>query len=486
MKTSLKRRLMDVYDDSGIALVTALLAMMVMASLATAAFSMSTHSLNSSANDRRRTQAVHAAEAGVDSFLLYLANSAQTSATQCPGGAGAPAATQTLTTTPASTFTVTTTYFTSLHSGTVLPCPAANPGAALIHSVGTSGGVSRTIEALYSLNGIQGGYPLFSGAVYTNGNATFNAQATMLPPAGNAYGGNLYANGNISMNAGGTIYGSVYSQGTLAIGGGAVIKQDAMSKLQLTTSGGPTVYGDARSATQGITTSNNTVVYGNANYCTGSAPTGIHGSTTGGDCNSGLPPVQPWAGNASYSAKQFTYTPTDWSSKGYGIQTFSDLPGNTACAQAQTFLAAIVSGDWVVRINSTCTLAYGGQSTINVKGNLALVSDGSLTMDSHATFTSSSAHNLYLMFNISTAVPCASTGISFNSQASIATTLSALLYTPCQVTFGAQSATLDGQIVAGGVSFGAGANITTVPMLIPGNNPNGYGEAMSYRREVTG
>ena len=48
----------------------------------------------------------------------------------------------------------------------------------------------------------------------------------------------------------------------------------------------------------------------------------------------------------------------------------------------------------------------------------------------------------------------------------------------------AQSATLNGQVVAGNANFQAGANITTVPLLIPGNNPNGYGETMTYRREV--
>lgn len=481
----MRRLSLRIRDDSGIALVTALLAMMVAASLAATGFSLASHSLDSSAGDRRRTQAIHAAEAGIDSFLLYLSNTAPTNAVQCPGGTGAPAATQSLTTVPASTFTVSTTYYTTLRSGTVLTCPANNPGAVLIHSVGTSAGVTRTMEALYSLSSIQGGYPLFSGAIFTNGNATFSAQATMLPPAGNPYGGNLYSNGNISLNAGGTIYGSVYAQGTLSIGGGAVIKQDAMSKLQLTTSGGPTVYGDVRSGTQGVTTSNNTVVYGNANYCTGSAPTGVHGSSIGADCSSGLPPVQPWTGNANYTARQFTYNATDWTAKGYTVQTFTDIPlGLTACAQAQTFLSTIVSGDYAIRINSNCTLAYGGQSTVNVKGNLALISNGALTMDSHATFASTSAHNLYLMFNIATAVPCATTGISFNAQASISANLAALLYTPCQVSFGAQSATLNGQIVSGGVSFGAGANITTVPLVIPGPNPNGFGESMAYRREV--
>jgi hypothetical protein len=89
------------------------------------------------------------------------------------------------------------------------------------------------------------------------------------------------------------------------------------------------------------------------------------------------------------------------------------------------------------------------------------------------------------MFNITTPRPCSSTGISFNSQAMIASTLDALLYTPCQVSFGAQSTSLRGQIVGGQVSFGAGANITTVPMLIPGPNPNGFQQSMTYRREVS-
>ncbi len=473
-----------VRDDQGIAMVTAVLAMAVMALIATAAFTLASHSLDSSAGDRRRVQAIHAAEAGIDAYLLYLSNIAPTAATQCPGGTGAPAATQTLTTTPSSTFTITATFYTTLNGGSPVACPAQNPGAVTIRSVGTSSGVTRTIEALYGLGSLQGGFTLFNGAVYTEGNATFNSQATMLPPADSPNGGNLYSNGNISLNAGGTIYGSVAAQGTLSIGGGAVIKQDALAKLQLTTSGGPTIYGNARSGTQGITTSNNTVVYGNANYCTGTAPIGVQGTSTGSDCTSGLPQTQPWTGNENYPAKQFTYTSADWSSKGWTVLTYADLPGSTACQQAQTFLPTITSGDYVLRLNSTCTLAYGGQSTINVKGNLAIISNGGLTMDSHATFTSTSPYNLYLMFNILTPTPCLTTGISFNAQAEIAQTLSTLLYTPCTITFGAQSANFKGQIVSGSVSFGAGATVSTVPMLIPGSNPNGYEEKMSYRREV--
>jgi Tfp pilus assembly protein PilX len=473
------KRLKRFKDDSGIAMITALLATMVVATLAGGAFSLAAHTLNSSATDRRRVQAIHAAEAGLDAFLNYL-STVPVGAVSCT-----PAETQnqTIPTTPSSTFTATAQYEASTSDTTDKGCPAANPGAAIITSVGTSGGVSRKMEAFYGLTATQTNSVLYNGSIFVDGDATFGGQATTLPPSGSPYGADLYSNGSITLQAGGTIYGNVYAQGSLTLKGGADVKQDAVSKLGFTTRGSPIIRGNARSSTAGMSFSNSTIVNGNAFYCTGSAPSGSIGGSKTQQCDPTQPPVQSWTGA---QPKQFTYVQADWQNRGYIVQNFSDAGGVTACTQAKTFMATITSGDYVIRINSTCNLAYANFDTLNLKGNMLIVSDGTWSMDGHALVTAGSGNSstALFVFNYSTPRPCATTGISFNSQAMIDSTVSALIYTPCQVTFGAQSAALSGQIVAGGVSFGAGATITTVPILIPGQSQNGFQQSMRYRREI--
>jgi hypothetical protein len=456
-------------DDSGVAMVTAILAVMVAAFLAGTGFSVAQHTLEQSGNDRRSVQAVHAAEAGIDGFLRYL-STAPISSSACTLGP------QPLTSTPASSFLVTAKYYDSSNAlmtcnGTP-PALSAVPAAVVIDSVGASSGVSRTMQGYYGLAALQGGYTLYNGAVYTDGDATFNGQATMI---GAPYGADLVSNGNVTLGGGGTISGSVLVQGALTIKGGTDIKQDAISKLRLDMSGGAIVRGNARSSTADVLTSNNSTIHGTAYYCTGSPPEANGAELQ--ECNPNLPDTKDW------SQLQFTYNQSDWTSSpfNYSIHQFNDP---NACTNAKTFIGNITSGDRLIRINSTCTLSYSGQDKVDVKGNLAIVSNGSLSMNSQAEFTAGTSRKLFLMFNILTPRPCSSTGISFNSQARISSTLDALLYTPCQVTFGAQSSTLNGQLVAGNAIFGAGANITSVAVQVPGPNPNGFAQTMKYRREV--
>ena len=465
------RRLLK--EDGGIAMVTSLLVMVIIASFATAGFTLAKHTLDSSGNDRRGVQAIHAAEAGIDDFMTYL-STVPTNTVSCATRTG------TLPTTPSSTFSAVATFYATSSDTTALNCPsggslASFPGAVVIRSTGTSAGVARVMEGFYGLAGLQGGYTLYNGAVYSDGAANFSGQATM---TGNPYGADLVSNGNVSLGGGGTIYGNIYAQGTLALGGGTEVKQDAISKLGLTMTGGAIIRGNARSSTQNISESNNSTIGANAYYCTGSPPSPVTGQKLQ-ECNSALPSTKTW------SQLTFTYNATDWTSNGnnYTIHTFNDP---NACTNAKNYIqGSIASGDHVIRINSTCTLSYGGHDTANVKGNLAIVSNGPLDMASQSLMTSTNGqHNLYLMFNILTARPCATAGVSFNSQALIDSTLNALLYSPCVISFGAQSSTLTGQIIGGSVSFGAGSNITTVPVQIPGNNPNGFQQTMLYRREV--
>jgi hypothetical protein len=487
-------------DDSGIAMVTALLATMVVAALAGAGFSVATHNLDQSAGDRRRVQAIHAAEAGIDAFLLYL-HGATPSATQCPGGAGAPAATQTIPTTPSSQFTISVAYQRSVTDSTPMACPANKPGAAMITSVGrsgsltsVSGSVTRTMQALYGLTPNPGTLGGFTGGVYSNGPATFTGHAQLnADPSNQASSGDIYSNGDLTLKGGGDVFGSVNVQscpdascaGVLSLQGGTIIHQGANSKDLLSISNNSQIVGNARSSLASITGGGS--IGGTAYYCTGSAPSGATAAVP--DCSTTLPLTKDW------NDVKFIYKEEDWTppSLTYNVLSFSGL---TACDQAYTFLTGgtWVSGDYVLRINGTCSNTATPQplqikKAVALKGNLAIISDASFDLTSQGSFTSSTARNLFLMFNIGTTPPCNNiTGINFGAQGSIGSNIQEVIYTPCAISFGAGSGAfnVNGQVYGGAVSFGGGASVIAALVPIPGHDGVGDALKMTYRREITG
>src|SRR6266568_4053241 len=124
-------------DERGVALVTALLVSMVVLSLSLVVVQLSIHNSGQSSYDRRRDQAIGAAEAGIDSAFATI---------QFTGTASLPCGPDsyqgTLSTTPASSYSVTISYYdTSPPTGSALSCPLTDdsaPVAAELVSVGTA------------------------------------------------------------------------------------------------------------------------------------------------------------------------------------------------------------------------------------------------------------------------------------------------------------------------------------------------------------
>src|SRR5438067_10777148 len=86
--------------EDGFTMFTAVMLSAIVFVLALLAFQISQHNLASSGTDRNRLTAIDSAEAGIDYWYAQLATSAQTSLPGCSP------VTQTLTDTPAGTFTV--------------------------------------------------------------------------------------------------------------------------------------------------------------------------------------------------------------------------------------------------------------------------------------------------------------------------------------------------------------------------------------------
>jgi hypothetical protein len=466
-------------DDTGIAMITAILVTMVVLSLSVVSFQLAGHDLEQSANDRRNVQAIHAAEAGLDRFLDYLAHSAPITN---PATTMAP---ESLSTSPPASFAVSAVYYctsdgTGPTYGTGSCISPTVPSSVLINAVGSSAGRSRTMNALVGLASNPGGYTLGGAAVYAGNTATWTGQAQITNSTGTELAANLYSNGDLDLKGGGTVYGTVEAQGSLNLSGTTDVKSMATSKGPLSISNNSIVRGDARSTASSLTSGG--VVSGSAYYCTGSAPGGTVTGSTIQECpNPAGPPVQ--------SFNQFSFVAADWQAKGYTVNTY------TSCSSAQAFLSAIPTGNYVVRLTNSCGLTL---PNITMRGNLAVITNGDLSGTGSTSISVPSTPNppytLSLMANVLNA-PAVTGGPTCGNNAGISlaagTTFPAgvdvLFYTPCDVRFtGNATAAIQGQIISGhDVKFASGSNITYKPIYIPGISPNGYSESLQYRREIT-
>ena len=461
-------------DESGVAMVTAVLVLFIVTGLSLVSFQLAAHDLDQSANDRRMVQSIHAAEAGIDRFLDYLSHNAPITNPATTMGP------ENLTTSPPATFSVTATYYCANGSPfspgvCVSPSGISHPSSVSIQSVGTSAGRTRTMSAFVGLGSVPGGYTLSGAAVFANGVATWTGQAQVTNAVGTELAANLYSNSNLELKGGGAVYGQVEAQGTITLSGTTDVKNFATSKGALSISNNSIVRGDARSTTSSVT--NGGVVSGNAYYCTGSAPGGtVTGSRIQACPNPPGPPTQTFT--------PFVYTESDWTARGYVVQPFA------SCAAAQTWLNAVPLGNYVVRITPTCSLTI---PNVTLRGNLAIISNGDIAGTGATSFSVSGTPNpnyvLNLMANVtsSTASCGANSGVTLAAGASFPAGVDGLFDSPCDVRFtGNATANIQGQIIAGrDVRFSSGSDITYKPIYVPGTSPSGFSESLHYRREVT-
>ena len=459
-------------------MVTAILVTMAVLSLSVVSFQLAGHDLDQSANDRRSVQAIHAAEAGLDRFLDYLSHSAPIT------NPATTMAAEELSTSPAPTFSVGASYYctsdgTGPTYGTAGCASPMIPSSVLIRSVGTSAGRSRTMSAFVGLNAVPGGYTLGGAAVYAGNSATWTGQATITNSTGTELAANLYSNGNLDLKGGGTVYGQVEAQGYLNLSGTTDVKNFATSRGALSVSNNSIVRGDARSTASTLT--NGGVISGNAYYCTGSVP---GGSVTGSKIQECPNPPGPQI----QGFKQFSFIASDWQNKAYTVNTY------TACSTAQSFLSSLPAGNYVVRINATCSLTI---PNMTMRGNVAVISNGDIAGTGSTSITVPSTPNppytLSLIANVlnSPAVTggpsCGSnSGISMVAGTTFPNGVDVLFYTPCDVKFtGNATASIQGQIISGrDVKFSSGSNITYKPQYVPGESPTQFQEKLRYRREV--
>jgi hypothetical protein len=455
--------------EQGIAMVTAMLAIVVVLSLSIAVVGLALHNGSGSSADRKRVQAIAAAEAGIDAYVSAM----QTST----GAATCNTMDANLPTTPAAHYHVEITLYSTWppQASSVLPCPpGVTPLAAKVVSKGTAVttasavAVSRTMETEIRLLPQYGG---LGQAVFSDRVLDFQNQFTLNGNLGND--GDVYTNGNFALENNTSIAGSVYAQGSATIGQG-IVRKDVWAKNAVSLSSGIQVFGNATSSASSINLSNNSHVHGNAK-----AGTTISGGTIDGTATPNSPSGPP----PQLAFPRIPYVQQAWIDTGYTISNYA------SCATARTAIINGLVGNNVVRISPACALSFASNTSVNVKGNLAIITDGSFTTINQTNWNAvgGSGFVVYIIRPYQTGLNCTSPSpydinVSNNTNFS---DVKVFAYSQCTINFGNNNAGgAVGQIIGGTVNITNQMALNYQPLTVPAFNLIGYNVQMSYLREV--
>jgi len=477
-------------DERGVALVVALLVAFVVLLLSTAVVALSLHNIGASGYDRRRLLSIGAAEAGLNAYYETIE---RTPPSNLPCTLSGTVSTGPSTATYAASITVYNA------AGSVIPCPPSgtNGVAALITSTGQAGSrLPRTMESYVRLSPIHGGW---GAAIFANTPTTFGQKLTIGSEAGNE--GDIYVNGDLTMSNNITVSGNLYVSAAGAATGAATlsnqvtVQSNVWANGNVTMNTGATVAGNVTSSTGSISVSNPATIQGDATAAgTVGSASEISGLITQTYAQ-GPPP--------SHALPQITFGASEqaeWVNAGYVIKTYSGS-SNTPCNAAKTFIANVSSGaepagNYVVRVISTsgtpCKISYGNNSFTNLRGHLAIITDGAIEMQNKVVWQAVGGdRKLHLISVYRTGLSC-STGtynVTTSNNTDFLNTagqdlLDVFLYSPCTVSLSNQNA-FRGQVFAQTVNVTNQINMTFAPTVVPGvTEIVGFRQDPAYVREV--
>jgi cytoskeletal protein CcmA (bactofilin family) len=451
--------------EDGFAMVTAILVSMVVLALSVVVINLAVHNSSQSAFDRDRVMAINAAEAGLDNYLSQLVSNPSPPCTSSVDVGNVPVQ----------------HYDVSIQLFTVWPptgpgvCPLAagqEPAGALVVSKGTTvsaaDSVARSMETAVALSPIFGG---LNQAIFSDQVLNFQNKLTVNGNVGND--GDVYTNGNFALGNNTTISGNVYAQGYADIAQG-VVKANVWARNYVAFSSGIQIMGNAQSSTSSITLSNNSHVYGNAKAGT---------TITGGTIDGSKTPNSPSGPPPQIPLPQVPYVRAEWVKAGYTIMNYS------SCALAKTFINSAPVGDYVVRITPACALSWGNNSTVNLKGNMAIITDGSYTLVNQNNWNGiGSKHTLFIIRPYQSGLACNPSPSPYDFSISNNTSynnLQVFVYSQCKIDFANNNASgFDGQIIGGQVNINNQMTVNFKPITVPGFNKIGYRSDVSYLREI--
>jgi hypothetical protein len=497
--------------EDGVALITAILASAVVLILSASAVSLAIHNTDSSGYDRRRLQAVDAAEAGIDTYYALLNSTAFSSLPSASGMNSSCALTQTLPTTPASTYTVTASFYSDSLNSNPSSCPNAaflthnstGPWYVSLNSVGTVVGQAapaRTMQSRARLSTTGSGLVFPAAAML--GNVSIGLSANVQVYGNGSNNADLYSNGSITVTTQSNIKGNMYvccgSTATVNIANGNFQVAGTVWASSWVKVGGGWIGGGVISsgtttttcpigsspASASICLSGNTTV---GALTSGGAKAGgaisvkspavVSGTQSPNTSGIGNPPTQTYP--------SYTFTAGDWS--GY--------VSSTTCSDAQTRINNWTTGNLYIRLTGCPSFTL--LPTKAVPGNLAILTDGGMTMTTGTKLTngdvSGASHTVYLFMGMSqsSTAPTCSSGGNFSAQANtgFGSNLKTILFTPqaCTATINSNAFNATGQIFSGTINFNSNTSLTYSPIALPSEGAGFAGVYVDtvYKREVT-
>jgi Tfp pilus assembly protein PilX len=465
-------------EERGVAMVVALLVAMVVTLISIAVVAQSIHDLDASGSDRRRLLSVNAAEAGTNAWYAHLQTEPVSSPTYCDPLA------ETIATAPAAASYSAVATFYAADGTTEMTCPFTTttyPSFAKILSTGTLNTTDRQIETYVRLTPQYGG---FSAAILGIDGTTFNNQFNVYGDVGND--GDIYIlEGDLNITNALTVNGNIFvPEGGLSMSNNSVIKGNAWARDDVTLENPAVIEGNALSSAGGI--------------FAGATGGEIDGSATAYDdiddasltIGGTVSPFTEVGPVPTHTFPQITADTTDWVDAGYSVVTFSD------CGLAYDYVRLTGAGTWaglgypdtVVRITSSCQFKNGNNDTINVGGNLAIVSDGGFKFDLRSNWNgATTVKKLYFISTYKDPDTCSSPDakdISVSNNTNFNSYLNVFFYTPCKATMGNTNA-FEGQVMASNVEIRNNFKVNYEAVLVPGiADITGFKQDISYVREV--
>lgn len=426
--------IMRLRDERGVAMIVAILTTVVVIALGLVAVELATHNVTASAYDRKRVQAVAAAEAGIDAVMEQLQVSPPASL-PCTDSQSLFLPAVTVPITPAAEYQVSVQYYDA--SGNRLSCSAvhglSNPArisSAYVTSTGTAvatgtvGQVERTLYTQVTITPNNG----FKEAIFSNG--SFTTQNNFTVGGNNGNDGNVYTNGDFTCTNNSTIHGSVYVAGLVSgttgaatvgqasggNGGACTIQGTLWTKGSISMANNSTVVGNVLSSGGSLQISNpatigqSVQVNGSCTY--GGSACAAPSAYIGGNLTTGanVPnppaftfPAFPWGSswtnprtNQTYQDEQAAFASPpglQTGQLGYDESSYANL----SCSSALTALgngvvAASGYNGVVVRVSQgPCNLDFAsvptkGNQPITISTNTAIVLDGSMSASKNVTF----------------------------------------------------------------------------------------------------
>lgn len=466
-------------DDAGVAMVTGLLAVTVSAFLAATAVSLSLHNNDASGRDRSRTQAIHAAEAGIDTAIATISGSSLATLPCTTTG--------TTSSSPAASWTVEVGYYASNDTtGTALTCApgvgvAVTPGSVMLRSTGQvnygTAAVTRVLQAQLELAPVLGS---FTQAIYSKGSPDIANNITVNGHQGDD--ADFYTDGSWVCPNSTELKGSVLAQGSISMSNSCSVAVDAWANGSITMSNTAKVQHDAISSASSANLTNSAQIGRNMRVgttCTG-CTTGSSGRVAGTVTTyspQGPPP------ELEYPTIQFDQQA--WVDDGYTV-----VPAT--CAAARTWLTSSANRGTkaVLRITDGCTLAMWNDDVVR-DADLAIVTNGPITLGGGSMrFRSgtSAFHKLFLI--VESGVTCTTNtsgtpGTIFMTNQVGFSNLHYFVYAPCKVSFANNNSGARGQIYGAPVHVANRMSFTYYPTVVPGaGEVVGFDPKMGFLREI--